>query len=1753
MSDAEQPPQCDTFGCENAPIEAGYCAECAEISPGIINENPPEEGHLTSAESRSDDDPNPNDPGADEAVAEPPTEVKADDQEPPNETSAAQDAFADGIAWFHDQIDREVADHTDEQDEHPDRPTSAREYFHERGWTDATTDKAQLGWAPPSRTGLLDHLMREGYDRDAILGTGLFTEDFRPLWQGRYVLPYFDADGHPVYAISRSTGSEGGGAVGYDGHPSDGLSGKYAKPAHTKPYARISEPIYGLGSVEDGQPVLVTEGIADAITAHQAGYACISPVTTRFKHDDRERLREVLDDHDIPRAYVVQDAERPSSDLDEDDRLTLTQAGEGLRGALDTAAYLAEHDIDARLAELPRPGLDKVDLDDYLREWSTDGSLAPVLASAKPAREHPAYDPQESAIDAAERDRPDPLGDDASDGSHSALFDLDIRDVSGLDAGYRGPSPLGHHGDSETYFVIIEKRGVAYDHKYKEAYSALTYLLCDAGERSPDDPDGRLSDEDVFTAWRHAKREGILSADDPIPRRALRHVAVEHGHCERSDIEDGWKLPRDAHDDALDTLTEEYGLDPGRDPIGSGWGQSSDAVDPTTLDVVLDPEMAWRAARLVIPENLDGSTTLDLEPTSDREAWQCPQCSNGVDVVRAVAIHRGSVSCCEEPLADDEYDAAYRRAHEEFGAPLPEYVSAATATDNWALIQGALSQLTHWHLSELDSTITGLGDGEDITAEIDPTWEDSASGKRILAFRSGGFYCREHECTIDPLRLVALEAGLIDACDDALAGEAFKQAYHIAREEYGAPLPEWSVGNPDHIPVLPPAADLLGEFTTDRDRLDAARENVESLYRELASDSRQAHLLTALPALGKTTSVVKNADEYPALYLAPRKELMAEVAEKARTRGMSHMHLPVFSEVRPSEPAIYEAASLIREEGTDLLREFEALAERIDEPVVEDDDGSEDAIGIHVSVEEDDTEEIHLERGSCPVANGEYGEAWMLAVHVARHLGHAPKDIHTHDEALFGEPLPCHHHDGTCAYADAWEAASDPENPKDILIGHYGHGYVDGPRTYYSETGEDSQVIDRTIAIDEFPGDVYDERFGEIYLDHATWLARALRSDVEDRQTLFEEDLWSDEWVRAWLRGNATTEIDAVATADHHLDLMERVLDALAVVDDILETSSSITADDQGSDADESSLSSALRCVQDLGGEWNGEEIEATCVELRSALDDAEDVSRQAVERIEDAVLPPLATAAAELDDGSTLGGRAVENLERFGGDLTAMVEDAVTAFRERREGADGLVKAAQCALDGGEEGCRELALHAHDGYAHPLAYLLLHGVIAPEDEDDDGDNDAGATTIPTDSFSFDHEDGTNLKRTSLGRETIIVDRNHHGAVVHHPPAFAGGDAQNSVVGLDATGRERLWSLATGTDVQIQDVHETARERRAFLREVLNLQVVQTSPHINTYSGSAQSKNFDGDVALVKSVAEEYAATQLRQDTLTATTKPGVITTKKARAEIENRIEGDVAAVDHYGNVTGSNALGELNLGTVLGCRHFGDAVVEKWAALAGETVQRSGKGSDLEYDSETANTFLKHMREDQTLQAILRFGRDKEGAVVFAHTSALAESLPVVGEGAVVRAFSEATKAVTRAAEVYRGQEFTVGDVADAVECSRRTVRRVLNEHTELSYLEKRETKTGLANEFRTVEQPGDGEIELPDLDDPFAPGEGESADSTTRGQAPGDPADSSLGVSSTGFVWVVGVGVGGEGRRRSGRPTLPAPQGADPATLPG
>lgn len=1730
-------------------------------------------------------------------VAETDEDGAADTAEEPRDEQI-DDAFAELID-FCQQLDRPLPDDCEYE-------TPRAALIEGRGWDPQTIEDKQLGYAPASQTALLDHLMGKGYDRETILGTGLFWDDLTPIWRGRHVWPYFDTDGEqPVYAIARAMGHPADRAGDYGDGPA-----KYHKIPTTRDAVDVEEPIYGRATIVDGAPLIITEGIADAITAHEAGYPCLSPVTKQFKKQHHSVLLDLIEEHDIPRVYILQDAEVATitpKDTGDDDPPTISEAlhieqyGEGLRGAIETAAYLDDNDVPAFIGEFPRSGTEKVDLDDWLQEWGE--TLDPILKSAKPVDEHRAFDPKAHAIESAS-DHPDPdPTPHNSDGRRSALFDLDIEDVTGFELGDRGTNPLGHHGTSENYFTVHEKNGsnVAYDHKYKVAYNALTYLLCEAGERRPDSPNGRLSDAEILAAWLYAKHERLIADDDPIPRRALRSVAIEHDLCEQGEIEDGWKLPRAAYDDAIAFVEEKHGVDAGREPIADGWtDDDGEDEDLTELAVVLDPERAWRAAGQITPadlrvyDDLDAVEPLSLAVTDDESGWCCPQCAGAVGIVQAVAIDRGTIDCCEQPLRDDDYDTAYYRARTAYGAPLPEFVSHETATDNWALVQGSVSQLTHFHLSGTESTVTGDGGNDaDVIAELDPCWADSASGQRIIAFRSGNFYCREHECAIDPLRFVALEHGLIEHCDDALEGEAFTKAYHIAREQYGAPLPEWETGAPDHVPVLPDADDLLGEFSTDTDSLDAAREAVTELVRSHTTDATTAHVVTTLPALGKTTAIVILAAESPALYLAPRRELMAEVEQKAEKWGRSCQHLPIFAATPPSDGAIAEALELVREADKQLLREQEALVERIDAPIQDGEDDEDEADADSLPILDPETEyptveaahedgyrslsaarqaietkntqraamaeeqaaaaddEIDLDRASCPCANGEHGAAWQLVVAVARALGHTPQEIHTRDEALFGETLPCHA-EGECEYALGWERATDPGTPKDILIGHYGHGHVNGARVHRArDADEHVRTTRRTIALDEFPGDTYDRVFDAEFVDHAAWAARALCPEVDDRQALFEQDLGADDTLRAWIDGTATDANDAFAATDERLGLMSELTDAYTAAEDIRETLAGTEqrtvdqADAADTRATTETLIEALDDVLALAPEWDGEALEAAHTTLRAAVSEAADHKElfTACQQLQSDVLPALASGGASGADGDRLGESVAP--DRCGDDLTDIVERAVTAFCEQRDGTQGFIHAARTVLAGGEDGCRELALHSDDGYAHPMASLLLDGLIS---ETTGPSASGGRSIIPTDAFDFedddaDGEDGTNLARTQNGRHTILTDRNHHGALIRDPPAFHGDDetAPNPVIGLDATGRESLWELAIGCPVETADIHETPREKRAFLQDVLNLQVVQTSPHVQSYSGSPDSTNFDGPVALVDQIAEEYSASLLRRDTLSSTTKPGVITTKKAEGAIADRITGQIGALEHYGDITGSNALGNHNLGVVLGSRHFGDAPVEKWAALAGETVTREGKGADLDYGCPIGNAFLKYMRDDETLQAILRFGRDEEGAVVFAHTSVLAECLPVVAEGQVVKTFTDNGRAITDVARQYRGTRFEISDLVDEVECSRETVRRTLNEFTVFGYLTKHEAKNGLATGYEALEEPGAGEVELPTLDDPFTPD-----GPPDRG---GDGADDDLHGSSITrcYMWNVEVGADEQSdstRRKSRRATLPAPE---------
>jgi hypothetical protein len=379
-------------------------------------------------------------------------------------------------------------------------------------------------------------------------------------WDARIVFPYRDENDTIRYLIARKTGK------------SDDVPGKYLKLANTKPWVAddvVFEPIYGCGTVESGEDLILTEGITDAIRAHEAGFPCISPVTKQFKKEHHDILLEYAEEAET--AYLCFDSE---------------ESGVGLEGALRTAWVLQENDVDARVAELPRGDREeKVDLAEFLQDNDPD-DLRDVLDEAITPDDHPDFD---QVIHGDQENEPDDsgnvessssTGDQKTGSKRSALFDLSISEVvesdtrNGVRPGYRGDNPIQHVGDSHSsYFVYEQYRGGmrARDFKADHTYTPLTWLACAAGTRPTSNPGGSLDASEIWAAWKYAKEEGMLGQTDPIPWKARLHIAQKHDLAPRDLIRaaerDPSTLPTTIHNRILETVENEYGLNPGKDTL----------------------------------------------------------------------------------------------------------------------------------------------------------------------------------------------------------------------------------------------------------------------------------------------------------------------------------------------------------------------------------------------------------------------------------------------------------------------------------------------------------------------------------------------------------------------------------------------------------------------------------------------------------------------------------------------------------------------------------------------------------------------------------------------------------------------------------------------------------------------------------------------------------------------------------------------------------------------------------------------------------------------------------------------------------------------------------------------------------------------------------------------------------------------------------------------------------------------------------
>ncbi|NOJ81079.1 CHC2 zinc finger domain-containing protein [Myxococcus xanthus] len=243
--------------------------------------------------------------------------------------------------------------------------TAAADYYHRRlpaklreesfnqhyGFTDEVVDNLKLGWADGGLFAHLGHAL--GASREAALKTGLFVqlpggrvEDF---FRERLVFPYWKG-GRVVYFIARATQ-----------HTRE--EAKYKKLlTHSERHPYVSPTVrndyfYNEDAARKADTLLITEGVTDCISAMQAGIACLSPATTRFRKQDIPRLLRLT--RDARRVVICNDAEA---------------SGAGEVGARETAAALWAEGREACLALLPRPqGTEKVDVNAFV---TTHGAAA---------------------------------------------------------------------------------------------------------------------------------------------------------------------------------------------------------------------------------------------------------------------------------------------------------------------------------------------------------------------------------------------------------------------------------------------------------------------------------------------------------------------------------------------------------------------------------------------------------------------------------------------------------------------------------------------------------------------------------------------------------------------------------------------------------------------------------------------------------------------------------------------------------------------------------------------------------------------------------------------------------------------------------------------------------------------------------------------------------------------------------------------------------------------------------------------------------------------------------------------------------------------------------------------------------------------------------------------------------------------------------------------------------------------------------
>ncbi|MBN2730363.1 MAG: DNA primase [Bacteroidales bacterium] len=140
--------------------------------------------------------------------------------------------------------------------------TVALSYFRERGFSDATIHKFQLGYSPEEYDAFFKHAQKQGFKEDVLIKNGLVTEERKnDRFRARVIFPIHSASGRVL-------------AFGGRTMRSDKNIAKYLNSPET-PIYRKSEVLYGIyfakNAIHKENVCYLTEGYTDVISLHQAG------------------------------------------------------------------------------------------------------------------------------------------------------------------------------------------------------------------------------------------------------------------------------------------------------------------------------------------------------------------------------------------------------------------------------------------------------------------------------------------------------------------------------------------------------------------------------------------------------------------------------------------------------------------------------------------------------------------------------------------------------------------------------------------------------------------------------------------------------------------------------------------------------------------------------------------------------------------------------------------------------------------------------------------------------------------------------------------------------------------------------------------------------------------------------------------------------------------------------------------------------------------------------------------------------------------------------------------------------------------------------------------------------------------------------------------------------------------------------------------------------------------------------------------